>query len=49
VKVFLIDLAELDQIYRVASIIGLGVALLATSYLYHRFRGRPPKGVAEQY
>jgi uncharacterized membrane protein len=49
VKVFLIDLAELDQIYRVASIIGLGVALLATSYLYHRFRGRPPKGMAEQY
>jgi uncharacterized membrane protein len=48
VKVFLIDLAELDQIYRVASIIGLGVALLATSYLYHRFRGRPPKQMAEQ-
>jgi uncharacterized membrane protein len=40
VKVFMIDLAELDQIYRVASIVGLGVMLLMTSYLYHRFRGR---------
>jgi uncharacterized membrane protein len=40
VKVFAIALAELDQIYRVASIIGLGVMLLMTSYLYHRFRGR---------
>jgi hypothetical protein len=40
VKVFAIDLAELDQIYRVASIVGLGVMLLMTSYLYHRFRGR---------
>jgi uncharacterized membrane protein len=40
VKVFSVDLAELDQIYRVASIIGLGITLLMTSYLYHRFRGR---------
>jgi uncharacterized membrane protein len=42
VKVFLIDLAELDQIYRVASIVGLGVALLATSYIYHRVRAQSP-------
>ena len=35
-KVFLVDLAELDRIYRVASIIGLGVLLLITSYLYQR-------------
>jgi uncharacterized membrane protein len=37
-KVFLVDLAELDRIYRVASIIGLGVLLLITSYLYQRAR-----------
>jgi len=39
-KVFLVDLAELDQVYRVLSIVGLGVALLMTSFLYHRFRAR---------
>ena len=39
-KVFAIDLAELDEVYRVFSIVGLGVMLLVTSYLYHRFRGR---------
>jgi uncharacterized membrane protein len=38
VKVFAIDLAELDRIYRVLSIVGLGVALLLTSYLYQRSR-----------
>jgi uncharacterized membrane protein len=36
VKVFAIDLAELDRIYRVLSIIGLGVTLLLTSYLYQK-------------
>lgn len=40
VKVFGVDLARLDRIYRVSSILGLGVMLLLTSYLYHRFRGR---------
>lgn len=38
VKVFAIDLASLDRIYRVLSIIALGIALLATSYLYQRSR-----------
>jgi uncharacterized membrane protein len=37
IKVFAIDLAELERIYRVLSIIGLGVALLLSSYLYQRF------------
>jgi uncharacterized membrane protein len=37
-KVFLIDLSELDRIYRVFSILGLGVMLLLTSYLYQRSR-----------
>jgi uncharacterized membrane protein len=37
-KVFLVDMAELERVYRVVSVIGLGVMLLATSYLYQRFR-----------
>jgi len=40
VKVFAVDLAELERIYRVTSIIALGITLLVTSYLYHRFRER---------
>ena len=36
VKVFAIDLAELDRLYRVLSVIGLGVTLLLTSYLYQK-------------
>jgi uncharacterized membrane protein len=39
VKVFAVDLAELDRLYRVASIIGLGVLLLVTAFLYQRLRG----------
>ncbi len=38
-KVFFVDLASLDRVYRVISIIGLGVMLLVTSYLYNRARG----------
>jgi uncharacterized membrane protein len=36
-KVLAVDLEELDRAYRVSSILGLGVALLTASYLYHRF------------
>jgi uncharacterized membrane protein len=39
-KVFFFDLAALDQIYRVSSIIVLGVLLLLTSSLYNRARTR---------
>jgi uncharacterized membrane protein len=38
VKVFINDLGALDQAYRVASIIVLGITLLVASYLYNRFR-----------
>ena len=38
VKVFFGDLADLQQIYRVLSFIGLGALLLLTSYLYQRIR-----------
>jgi uncharacterized membrane protein len=37
-KVFFLDLAELERIYRVLSVIVLGVLLLLTSYLYQRTR-----------
>lgn len=39
VKVFFGDLSELERIYRVMSVIGLGITLLLTSYLYQRMRG----------
>jgi uncharacterized membrane protein len=37
-KVFTVDLAALERIYRVLSIVGLGVLLLMSSYLYQRTR-----------
>lgn len=37
-KVFFVDMAELDRIYRVGSVVALGVLLLVTSYLYSRSR-----------
>jgi uncharacterized membrane protein len=36
VKVFALDLSELDRIYRISSVLGLGILLLLTSYLYSR-------------
>lgn len=45
-KVFFFDLAELEQIYRVSSIIALGVLLLLTSYLYNRSRKRSDRSVS---
>jgi uncharacterized membrane protein len=38
VKVFTVDLAQLQRVYRVASVLGLGVMLLLTSYLYQKAR-----------
>jgi uncharacterized membrane protein len=43
-KVFGFDMAELDRIYRVSSIVVLGVLLLATSYVYNRFRSQLTAG-----
>ena len=37
VKVFLYDLGELEDLYRVASLVGLAFSLLAVSVLYQRF------------
>ena len=38
VKVFTVDLAQLQRVYRVVSMLALGVLLLLTSYLYQRAR-----------
>ena len=40
VKVFLVDLSSLDQIYRVISFVVLGAILLAVSFLYQRAQKR---------
>jgi uncharacterized membrane protein len=39
-KVFLIDTAQLSDLYRFISYITLGIILLVTGYLYNRFRNR---------
>jgi len=36
VKVFAVDMAELDRLYRVVSVLVLGIMLLVTSFLYQR-------------
>ena len=47
-KVFIYDMASLDASYRVLSFIGLGVLLLASSYVYQRLtpNRRPPMDAA---
>ena len=37
-KVFLYDLSFLDTLYRIFSFIGLGIILLAVSYVYQRYK-----------
>lgn len=41
-KVFAVDLEELDRVYRISSLIGLGMMLLITSYLYQQFHVESP-------
>ena len=45
------DLAQLDRVYRILSVIGLGVLLLVASFLYQRLLaddpGAPPPGGPE--
>ena len=38
-KIFIYDLSFLDTLYRIFSFAGLGIILLAVSYLYQRYRG----------
>jgi uncharacterized membrane protein len=35
-KVFVFDTWALEKVYRILSFIGLGVVLMAISYIYHR-------------
>ena len=44
VKVFIVDLSALDVAYRVLSLVGLGVLLLASAFVYARL-GQPEKPV----
>jgi uncharacterized membrane protein len=39
-KVGLVDLDELERLYRVLSVMALGLLLLLASYLYQRFSAR---------
>jgi uncharacterized membrane protein len=41
-KVLLVDLADLDAVYRILSFVVLGAALLLASFLHARWRRRPP-------
>jgi uncharacterized membrane protein len=44
-KAFLYDTSTLDNLYRFVSFITLGILLLLTGYLYHRFKDRMKKFV----
>ena len=39
-KVFLFDMANMETPYRIVSFITLGLLLIGTSYLYHKFKDR---------
>jgi uncharacterized membrane protein len=50
IKVLVVDLSELERLYRVLSVAALGLLLLVASFLYQRYRDRlapepaPPEG-----
>jgi uncharacterized membrane protein len=46
VKVFFIDLSELERGYRIVSFIGLGAILLVVSFLYQKYKGQINKLVS---
>jgi uncharacterized membrane protein len=46
-KVFLIDTASLDNLYRVFSFFGLGVTLVGLGYLYQSLVFRRPYATAQ--
>jgi len=39
-KVFIVDLSVLERLYRIISLLGLGVVLLILSFIYHKYRHR---------
>jgi uncharacterized membrane protein len=42
-KLFLHDLSELDQLYRIAAFIGVAIIAIFSSFLYQRFLARAPE------
>ncbi len=46
VKLFTVDFAQLDSVYRIASSIALGLLLVGSSYLYQRYESRLGAGAA---
>ena len=46
-KVFLLDMAGLEGLYRVASFLGLGLSLVAMGFFYQRFVQQPPAGTPQ--
>ena len=38
IKVFVYDVFALEQVYRIIAFVGLGLLLLASGYLYQRYR-----------
>lgn len=46
VKVAVVDLSQLDSVYRVLSLIALGLLLLLAAYAYQRFRPREEEGAS---
>ena len=46
-KVFLVDLSSLGGIYRILGFMGVGLVLLAVSFLYQRARRKPPAAEPE--
>jgi uncharacterized membrane protein len=48
VKVAIVDLSQLESVYRVLSLVVLGFLLLVAAYSYQRFRPSEDEGVPEQ-
>jgi len=46
-KVFLLDMAEVSTPYRIISFFVLGIVLVGVSYLYHRYRDKIIRSVAQ--
>jgi len=46
-KVFLVDMADLTGLLRVASFLGLGIALLALGFVYRRYVFREDSSPAD--
>lgn len=48
VKVFIYDMENISTPYRIISFIVLGLMLVGSSYLYHKFRDRLPEALSEE-